>query len=140
LEGKKSSKIVKKNKVYPAKSTTCCRNEISSCESNEIIDGRDESIPISPLIIFKGTFNGIPVKILKDDGCNTNVVSKAFVKNHKALFQVVNKKMSVNHSCEGQTEEVAQVVLNGKLTLGNHCYMSTFVVANCRYDIFLGMP
>jgi Retroviral aspartyl protease len=89
---------------------------------------------------LRGKFNGIPVKILKDDGCNTNVVSRAFVKKHKNLFNVVNKKMIVNHSCEGLNEEVSQVVLNGNLTLGNHRYTSNFVVASCQYDILLGMP
>jgi hypothetical protein len=67
-------------------------------------------IPIKHLRLLRGKFIGIPVKILKDDGCNTSVVSRLFVKKHENLLNVVNEKMIVNHSCNGQTEEVSQVV------------------------------
>jgi Retroviral aspartyl protease len=140
FEDKMSSQIVEDEKKPPSISINCSSDETANGESNEIFGCRDDSIPINPLLVLKGKFNGIPVKILKDDGCNTNVISRTFVKKYKNLFHVVNKKMIVNHSCEGQSEEVTQVVLNGNLTLGNHLYISNFVVASCRYDILLGMP
>jgi hypothetical protein len=73
-------------------------DETASGESNDIFGCREDSIRIKPLLVLRGKFNGLPVKILKDDGCNTNVVSRAFVKKHENLFNVVNKKMILNHS------------------------------------------
>jgi Retroviral aspartyl protease len=140
FDDKMSSQSVEEKKIPPALSMNCSSDETASGESNDLFGCRDDSIPIKPLLLLRGKFKGIPVKILKDDGCNTNVVSRAFVKKHENLFNSVNKKLIVNNSCEGQTEEVYKVVLNGNLTLGNHRYTSNFVVASCRYDIILGMP
>lgn len=36
----------------------------------------EKHAPVKPLILFDGRLNGITVRVLKDDGCNTNVVSK----------------------------------------------------------------
>jgi hydrogenase-4 membrane subunit HyfE len=116
LDDKMSNQSVEEKKIPPALSMNCSSDETASGESKDIFGCRDDSIPIKPLLVLRGKFNGIPVKILKDDGCNTNVVSRAFVMKHENLFNVVNKKMIVNHSCEGQNEEVSQVVLKGNLT------------------------
>ena len=66
------------------------RNEVghfepkfSSAESNAIIRSCDDNIPtegpipVERLLVLSGTMNGLSVKVLKDDGCNTNVVSKS---------------------------------------------------------------
>jgi hypothetical protein len=113
FDNKMSNQSMEEKKIPPALSMNCSSDETASGESKDIFGCRDDSIPIKPLLVLRGKFNGIPVKMLKDDGCNTNVVSRAFVKNHENLFNVVNKKMIMNHSCEGQNEEVSQVVLNG---------------------------
>ena len=46
----------------------------------------------------------------------------------------------VNHSNEGTSENASRFVLNGTLRIGSHTYTLNWVVANCRYDVLLGMP
>jgi Aspartyl protease len=87
-----------------------------------------------------GTFNGKPVRILKDDGCNTNVVSRKFVQRNAEAFKTVRRNVKVNHSDDDRVEQAAQIILDGRLKVGNHEYLSNFVLANCCYDVLLGMP
>jgi hypothetical protein len=94
FEDKRSGQIVEK-KITRAILHTCSIDDASSSESEVIIDCCDYSIPIDPLIVLRGQFNCVPVKILMDDGFNINVVSKEFVNKHEILFHVV-KKMIVN--------------------------------------------
>jgi hypothetical protein len=44
-------------------------------ESSDMSGCRVDSIPVEPLFVMDGTLNGKRARILKDDGCNTNVVS-----------------------------------------------------------------
>ena len=121
---------------------------VLEAESNAIVKCKrksipiDEPIPIDPLLVFRGEINGIPVKILKDDGCNTNVVGIEFLKKPKTreLFKIQKEKIEVSHSRRGSTEEATEVIINGTLKIGPHTYKSNWVVADCRYDVLLGMP
>jgi hypothetical protein len=44
------------------------------------------------------------------------------------------------NSADDRVEQATQTIMDGKLKVGNHEYVSNFVVANCRYDVLLGMP
>jgi hypothetical protein len=96
--------------------------------------------PIEPLFIMNGTLNGKNVRILKDDGCNTNVVSRKFVQSNAEAFKTMCRNVTVTHSAEDRVEQATQIIMDGRLKVGNHEYLSNFVVANCRYDVLLGMP
>lgn len=87
-----------------------------------------------------GTIVGQQVTVLKDDGCNTNVISKSFVKRYCHLLQVRRTSFSIFHSNKQSTEEATHVILDAEIQLGNHVYRSNWIVAGCRYDILLGMP
>ena len=99
----------------------------------------DDSIPIATLIFLDGCLNGIPVRVLKDDGCNTNVISKEFFNFHADCFDVIEKRVEIYHSNRQNTEMATQIVVNARLSCGEHVYRSNFTVANCRYDVLLGM-
>jgi len=47
-----------------------------------------KKIPVSDLITFKGILAGKEVTILKDDGCNINIISSDFVKRNRHLLNV----------------------------------------------------
>jgi hypothetical protein len=49
---------------------------VNTNDSNKTDVCRGDIIPIEPLFVMDGTFNEKPVRILKDDGCSTNVVSR----------------------------------------------------------------
>jgi hypothetical protein len=120
-------------------------NEVAVFETekhsfNNMNDRPDDSIPIKPLFVVNGTLNERNVRILKDDGCNIIVVLKKFVQKNAGAFKTMCRNVTVNHSAEDKVEQATQVLLEGKLKMGNHEYVSNFVVANCRYDILLGMP
>ena len=100
----------------------------------------DETLPIERLIVIEALLNDIPVRALKDDGCNTNVISRDFFELHAELFDVVEKKVQVSHSNKESTEVATKIVVQAKLVCGTHVYHSNFAVANCRYDVLLGMP
>ena len=111
------------------------RNEVgrdvpkfSSAESNAMIRSRDENIPaeepipVELLLVLSGAMNGLSVKVLKDNGCNTNVVSREFLAKYRSrnIFELSQKNVTVEHSQKGTKEEASEVILNGTLRLGAH--------------------
>lgn len=100
----------------------------------------DKEVPIKPLIVLEGTINGKNVRMLKDDGCNTNLVSKEFLKRNRRLFKVISTITSIQHSMQGSGERASEMILSGTIQIGSHVYTSNFLVGSCRYDVLLGMP
>lgn len=100
----------------------------------------DDSIPIANLIVLEACLNNMPVRVLKDDRCNTNVISREFFESHADCFDVAERRVEVSHSKKGNTETATKVVLNARLICGEHVYNSNFAIANCRYNVLLGMP
>ena len=43
----------------------------------------EETIHLEHLLVLSGTMNGLSVRVLKDDGCNTNVVSREFLDKYR---------------------------------------------------------
>lgn len=87
-----------------------------------------------------GTIAGRQATILKDDGCNTNVMSKTFVQMYRHLLDVRPTTATINHSSKHVKEESGEMVVGAEVEIGPHQYTSNWVVADCRYDIMLGMP
>lgn len=83
---------------------------------------------------------GKSVVALKDDGCNTNVISKAFVKQNRRLLKIRKTRSVINHSDKARTETSSEIVIGAEVEIGKHKYTSNWVVANSRYDLLLGMP
>lgn len=96
--------------------------------------------PIEELIKLKGIMAGQQVTVLKDDGCNTNVISKSFVNKNRHLLETKSTCVNINHSYRKVVEEASEVVVDGLVEIGNLKYKSNWIVADCRYDILLGMP
>lgn len=112
----------------------CSRNE-SSRASHDITD-----IPRAPLIVLEGKLNGNKVQILKDDGCNTNVISKDCVNKFNNKVSIIARAVYVRHSHNGTCESAIQVSLDSKVKIGQHVYRANWVVEEGRYDFLLGMP
>ena len=102
--------------------------------------GSSDCAPVNSLLVLGGYLNGIKASVLKDDGCNTNVISRRFFNKNKGKFQVKKSKITVQHSRDGSTEESSIMVIDGVLEIDNHKYVSNWIVAECRYDVLLGMP
>lgn len=100
----------------------------------------EASIPVENLIVFKGEVCKVPVRILKDDGCNTNIISSTFVLKHASKLEIQPANISIFHSKRQSSELSDKVVLDATVKIGDHNYKSNFVVADCRYDVLLGMP
>ena len=97
-------------------------------------------VPHEPLLVLKGKLNDVSVRVLKDDGCNTNVISQRLVNLNRQCFQLKRKKTVVRHSRDGWIEDSSHIVLHGTLKIGSHTYTSNRIVSDCRYDVLLGMP
>ena len=65
---------------------------------------------------------------------------KVFFLRHRELFETRDENMEVTHSNKNNTEISNEIVVNGLIQCGSHRYRSNFAVANCRYDVLLGMP
>lgn len=61
------------------------------------------------LIMKEGYINYIAVRILKDEGCNTKVLSKDLLHRHKRMFRVTDTCTVIYHS-KNCTSEVARQV------------------------------
>ena len=114
-------------------------------ETNAIIRAKgsiptDGPIPVASLLVLSGKLNGISARVLKDDGCNTNVISRRFFGLHRQRFHARKADVVVNHSREGWSEKASHVVYEGTLRIGSHTYTSNWLVADCRYDVLLGTP
>ena len=100
----------------------------------------DGPIAVELLNVLKGWLHGKAVKVLKDDECDTNVLSTQFLRNTRTLFKIAKVRSCVNHSQKDTSEEFEELIISGTLKLGTHVYTSNWVVANGRYDVLLGMP
>ena len=82
-------------------------------------------------MVLKGEMEGCSVAVLKDDGCNTNVVSKEFVNHNPHLFDLRRCNISVTHCKKDSSEHADQLILSRKLCIGSHTYVSNWAVADC---------
>lgn len=87
-----------------------------------------------------GTMAGQHLTVVKDDGCNKNVVSSSFVNRNRHFLNIEGTSAETNHSSRKTTEHASELVIDAELKLGNHTYRSIWIVSDCRYDIMLGMP
>ena len=109
-------------------------------ESSNTVSAIDGLVPIADLIVLEGELNGRPVEILEDDGCNTNVVSTVFARRNAHLFHIEDADISITHSKRDYTETARQVIVDGQVSISSHVYRSNWPVADCRYNVLLGMP
>ena len=85
----------------------------TEAESNTLLQSRvdyirqGEDIPVMDLMVRKGELHGKPVRVFEDEGCDTNVVSRQFVKRNKGLFDIVKTNVQVKHSQDRNTEEAS---------------------------------
>lgn len=70
------------------KATICHRNE----------DVPNDELVFEDLIVLDGELSGKKVRVLKDDGCNTNVVSQEFFQKNQSRFHVAKVNVDVMHS------------------------------------------
>lgn len=101
---------------------------------------KKERIPVKPLITLCGTLAGQQLTILKDDGCNTNVLSKTFVNKNRHLLNIQKEQSVISHSDKDYIETSSDIVVDAEVEIGCYKYRSNWVVANSRYDMLLGMP
>ncbi len=95
-------------------------------------DVHNGSLPLETLMVVEGSLNGKPIRVLKDDGCNTNAVSREFLKFNSELFKVVQRPVEVMHSEYNTVEKASEVILGAELRIGTHVYTSNWVLASCR--------
>lgn len=98
------------------------------------------SVPTSPLLVLYGNIYSLQCKILKDDGCNTNIISADFIKKNRKYFTKINKALPIKNSYEHSSETTNMVVLDAVLQIWKHQYRPNWAVVNCRYDVILGTP
>ncbi len=98
------------------------------------------SVPVEKLFVVSGKLNEIPVQVLLDDGCNTNIISKYVLGKHRSSFDIVQRSIQISHSDKHHSEKSEEIICNAPVEIEESAYESNFVVANCRYDVLLRMP
>lgn len=106
---------------------------------NQITEGPAELKGV-PFLVMDGTFNGIPALILKDDVCTANVVSQDFAGTNHQQLKFSPVLVDPNHFMQGANEIATQMSANGTIRIGTYSYTGNWIVADCRYDVLLGMP
>ena len=57
----------------------------------------ERGILVEPLIVLKGSINGVKVSVLKDDICSTYVLSNNFVENHGKMLNADECNLTISH-------------------------------------------
>lgn len=78
--------------------------------------------------------------VFRDDGCNTNVISKLLVDGRRGLVQSHNPAFTISHSANRAAKEASEIMLTTELQTGTHKYRSQWVVVSCRYETMFIMP
>eukprot|EP00171_Calliarthron_tuberculosum_P005965 IDg5965t1 len=94
----------------------------------------ERQFPISPLLVMNGRIIGQSVTVLKDDGCNSNVISSNFVRKHASRLAIKKASFQILHSKHDTMEQASRVVLNATVHLGMpwHVAMQPIVNYNTR--------
>ena len=77
---------------------------------------------MDPLFVFEGYFNGVPVDVLKDDGCNTNILSRTIVNRFKKCFDLKWSNMELSFAKKGFMEKTTHIIVKGTVKIGSHRY------------------
>lgn len=65
-------------------------------EINHVADER--TVPLETIMVLNGTLKNVDVRILKDDGCGTNVFySCSFLRRHKRIFHEQRSAVTVSN-------------------------------------------
>lgn len=97
------------------------------------------SLLAEPPTRFRSALNEVNAVVLKDDGCNTNVVCKDFIKRNGSRFEVHPYHIKVVHSGKGSSKTAPKMFVNAALRLGSHEYVSNWAIVDSRYDVLLEM-
>ncbi len=68
------------------------------------------SVPLETLMVLEGSLNGKRVRVVEDDGCNVNVVSREFLNNSSELFDAVSRPVERIHSEENTVVNASEVI------------------------------
>lgn len=99
------------------------------------------NIPVSWLLILKGMLCGQQVTILKEEICNTNVLSYDFVRRLQYQHDLNEANIEISHSQVSSTENSLFLAANAKIQLTKHAYTYDWSVAHLDmtyYSEFLG--
>lgn len=88
--------------------------------------------PIEQLFALPGMMEDKEVTVLKDDGCNTNILSTDFVRRNRHLLQITKRKTIIKYSDKNTTLLSNLVVINDIINIDKHIYNSNWVVADSR--------
>lgn len=111
------------------------RKDILAPEGSIGVRSERRKVPIHPLFVLYDMIHGQQCKILKDDGYNTNIVSRDFIRRNEKYFKIINQKPSIEHSNEDSSEQITGVVVDAIVQIGKHQYQSSWAIFNCRYDL-----
>lgn len=77
------------------------------------------------------------ITVLKDDGCNTNMMLKSFVNKNHHLLKITKISVTINHSNRDMIKEASEIVADAKIEIESNKYMSNWIIADFRYDVLL---
>lgn len=99
-----------------------------------------DEVQCVPLLVMDGTFNGNPARVLKDEGCTSNFVSRECASANKHLLRFTPVLIDVNHSKQDANGIATEVIDHGKVQMGSNCYSGNWIVVDSHYEVLLGMP
>ncbi len=107
-----------------AKKVSVKSTKVNTTVQEKVEDIHGGSVPLETLMVLEGSLNGKRVRVLKNDGFNTNIVSREFLKNKSELVEVVKRPVEVMHSEDNTVEKASEVILGAELRIGIHVCIS----------------
>ena len=92
-------------------------------ETNSKVCGpkeKDVIVPLEDLIVLNGSLEGKIVRVLKDDGCNNNVVSHEPFGRNRRHFDWKKCNIDVKHSKSDTAENSSKEIIGATLKIGKH--------------------
>lgn len=79
-------------------------------------------VPVQEVITLVGTMAGQQVTMMKDEGCNTKVVSLSFVNKTSQFLKIKRNSAEINHLNRKTTKYASEVVIDPQLKLQHRTY------------------
>ena len=85
----------------------------------------NDCVPLSDLLVLNGSLEKRQIRVLKDHGCKTNVMSLDFFNKNKKILEWRGCQVEVRHSKSNSSKNSSVIVIGTTLKIGTHIYIDS---------------
>lgn len=80
------------------------------------------------------------MRILKDDGCSTNIISSEFLDEKKPVLYLRKANICLNQCEKDSLEATSEKIVDTEISIVGQKYRSSWAVPNTLYDVLFRIP